>query len=537
MVAIVLAIITVFVIIAIVMIHGERKPREKPKILIDPEAKKLQIKEEIEEEQDKNKENGVPEELLSCVMVPNIDGDCPLSFLEFDDTGCCSKVKQPDTTDMYTDIYPKMGLAVLEMIGMLAFEIFLGVAFEAFILSTPHFILNSKYLTKVMVKAGAEGAKKGLKTSAGLMVKSLMTAMAKVVQSVAFKWLGRALAAIEIASFLLDVFDPSGFSAFIPNSASEATRNQILVSLMLSIPKKSYPPIFSASIIFPDVFKIATTSYMTEIMPDVMKRLQYDYSEVIMATMEKAERSSETDPFSDPIITSLITQTMDYVLNSEPVRRDTFIYNKMISIFTELGGNGENDIELHTELSTTQRYGVTITKSMAEKWNKKHNETWKKYDYTKGGGEPPPMVAIYTDKYMYLDEKNPGKYYFDPNLVEKTLTQKVALALPLGQVIQHCEATERYATYMGFATNKNVKVNPFDHGVRFNPETGTCKYTPDYCSEVGLDYQSGGITDCDYYEGQEVAEMLFGTALTRYTIQGAHEVKEWLDGAKGYLGL
>ena len=126
-----------------------------------------------------------------------------------------------------------------------------------------------------------------------------------------------------------------------------------------------------------------------------------------------------------------------------------------------------------------------------------------------------------------------------PNIdsLNQILWGKVALAFPLGQVVQHCEATERYATYMGFATNKNVMVNPFDYGVKFNSETGTCKYTPEYCARMGLEYQSGGITDCDYYEGQEVAEMLFGTALTRYAILGANDYEEFRKGVLKKIGL
>jgi hypothetical protein len=371
-----------------------------------------------------------------------------------------------------------------------------------------------------------------------LLIRSMMRGAARVVNSSIFKMAGYALAAIEVASILLDVFDPTGFSSFIPNSASKATRDQVLVNLMLSIPKESYPPIFSASIAFPDVFTIATIAYMTDIIPAVFERLYDDYGEAVMVAMEKAESDDGTDPFSDdPIIMTLITQTMEYVLNVNPVNRDTFIYNKMITIFTEMGVDGTSYIELHTELSSTLRYGITITETLAESWNETHNETWKNYDYTKNDGEPPPLVAIYTDKYLYIDEENPGRYVFDPNLIEKTLTRKVVMALPLGQVIQHCEATERYATYMGFATNENVNVNPFDYGVKFNMETGTCKYTPEYCARVGLEYQSGGITDCDYYEGQEVAEMLFGTSLTRYAITGANEIEEWGQGFKDLWGV
>ena len=537
MVAIVLSIIIVFVIIAIVVIRGERTPTKKPKILLDPEAKKLQIKDEIETQKEKNSESGVPEGLLSCSILPDTDGKCPITFLEKDDTGCCTKRKVPSGLDMMFDIYPQIAVDVLEMISMLAFEIFIGVAFEAFTIGLPVLVVNSKFLTKVAFKSVQQVAKKTFRKSVGLMTKAIMKTMSKIVMSSAYKAIGAAFAAIEIGSILLDVFDPSGFSSFIPNSASRATRDQILLQMMLSIPTASYPPIFSAFLAFPDVFKVALTSYMSEIMPDVMKRLSDDYEAVIVNALEKAEGDSGTDPFSDPIIMNILSQTMEYVAASNPVKRDTFIYNKMISIFTELGGDGTQDIELHTELSTTLRYGITITKTMAEKWNKKHNETWKKYNYTKNDGEPPPMVALYTDKYTYIDEENPGKYAFDPNFKEYSLPQKVALVFPLGQVVQHCEATERYATYMGFATNENVKVNPFDHGVRFNTETGTCKYTRDYCEKMGLDYQSGGITDCDYYEGQEVAEMLFGTALTRYSIIGANEIAEWGEGWKNLWGL
>ena len=538
MIAIVLSLIIVFVIIAIVVIRSERKPRKKPLILLDPEAKKLQIKEKIDEQQENNQENGVPDDLIVCKMLPDSDGNCPLSFLEQDDEGCCTKITPPSDIDMITDIYPQMALDILQMLGELVFEILVGEVFEAIVISAPVYLAASNALRRAAFKTiktvGRSAARVAASKATQVFAKALLKALTKVVTSTTFRAFGSALTAAAIADLLLSVFDPSGFSAFIPNSASKATRDQIYVNLMLTIPKDSYPPAFSAAVAFPDVFKIAMTSYMSDLMPEVMKRLNNDYKDVIVNAMEKAEDDDTSSPFEDPVVMSLITQSMNYVLESDPVKRDTFIYNKMISIFTEMGGEGTNDIELHTELSTSFRYGVTITESMVEKWNNKHWETWKEYNYTKSSGEPPPMVAIYTDKYMYINEDDPGKYVFDPNLIEKTLPRKVALIYPLGQVVQHCEATDRYATYMGFATNENVKVNPYDYGVRFNHKTGTCKYTPEYCARMGLDYQSGGITDCDYYEGQKVAEMIFGESLTRYSIIGANETAE---GFKKFFGI
>jgi hypothetical protein len=69
-------------------------------------------------------------------------------------------------------------------------------------------------------------------------------------------------------------------------------------------------------------------------------------------------------------------------------------------------------------------------------------------------------------------------------------------------------------------------INLYDYGVRLDPNTGTCRFTPQYCKKMGMKYDGSGDTNCKNYPGQKVAEMIFGTTVTRGAIKTANDAKK-----------
>lgn len=129
--------------------------------------------------------------------------------------------------------------------------------------------------------------------------------------------------------------------------------------------------------------------------------------------------------------------------------------------------------------------------------------------YPKGGYAP--LVALYTDTYRVVDPLNPGEKS-TPNVLEKKLPRKCALAAPLGSVVEHCLKFEKI--------NKNFS------GVTFNYETGYCDYTSQFCKAYAMKYVESK-NDCEDLPGMNFAESIFGTTVSRFTVVVANKAEDF----------
>jgi hypothetical protein len=126
------------------------------------------------------------------------------------------------------------------------------------------------------------------------------------------------------------------------------------------------------------------------------------------------------------------------------------------------------------------------------KWDKNEGENGTCIDaeaelYPEGGYNP--LVALYTDTYRVVDPTNPGEKS-TPNVIEKKLPKKCALAAPLGAVVEHCNTLHK--AY---------------EGVTFNYETGYCDYSSDFCEAYGMRYRDN---DCEIIVGNKAGEVFQG---------------------------
>tara|TARA_R110002072_G_scaffold13429_7_gene56497 strand:+ start:75 stop:596 length:522 start_codon:yes stop_codon:yes gene_type:complete len=163
-------------------------------------------------------------------------------------------------------------------------------------------------------------------------------------------------------------------------------------------------------------------------------------------------------------------------------------------------------------MSTPSRIGITLTKKGADMWNRDNYQTW--MNWNPNSKESPPLVAVHSKKYRAINIMRPGTAS-KPNMIEKTLPQATTYVMPWYTLYQICEKSRRG----GLTAATTTSINPKSYGVKFEPATGRCIFTSSYCQHFGLKYNSSGETDCELYEGQDVAESIFGKTVTRGAIK------------------
>lgn len=183
--------------------------------------------------------------------------------------------------------------------------------------------------------------------------------------------------------------------------------------------------------------------------------------------------------------------------------------------------------------------------------------------------ENPEFIPLWTKKYRQYDEdktrkameneynplkkdseealfRNPRQVTRDieeqvcevANAENTTVTRKktthFALISPLSIMVGTCEGRGDRTSgdmFVGFGVNSDsyqdfIKdrevVSPSDYGVTFDKDEGVCNYTRSYCDRFRLRHTrtGDGLTDCEMYPAQELAEMLFGTTVTRTVMLG-----------------
>ena len=124
-----------------------------------------------------------------------------------------------------------------------------------------------------------------------------------------------------------------------------------------------------------------------------------------------------------------------------------------------------------------------------------------KWDYLEGHGDTfeqqwgePPADQCKSHARNYADSNN-----LDPNTIEGRF-----------------EPNHAYKDFIKF----RARVDPKDYGVTFNPDTGVCNFTRQYCNRFGLEHRKSGdhnprINDCYMVAGSGLAELLLGTTITR----------------------
>ena len=339
---------------------------------------------------------------------------------------------------------------------------------------------------------------------------------ATTVMEVASGRAGVALLVFSMVSVAVDMIDPSGYNLFLKNGQIK-NQSDVIEYYMEKMCVESgidYPMIYPIALVFPDVFQAASVSYIATVSGDIFEKLleTVEGQNMLLRLLEGTQTEEDME---------LYTTTMVDVMNAKPVERDRYIYDEMIKL---LPREYISYISLNTNYSKTNTNGITLSKQGADWWNSKNYNNWMQDAKlgVGGGGESslpedyqPPLVALYTDKYSVVDKTDPGSST-NPNMITQTLPSKTCLALPIHNVMAHCERPKSTRTMQ-------TTIDPLAYNVKFNPDTKMCDYTNAYCKEFGLKSDNKNKDGYSYKECVEdpavkwAAEVPLGTTFTRET--------------------
>lgn len=383
--------------------------------------------------------------------------------------------------------------------------------------------LQTKINTKVSATASKAVARRTASAMAGQFAKKLALTFATKMAKAMAK-LGSPLILFELFSMALDMADPEGYNTFVSNQIIDQARDVAAVQLENEAKRtgREFPMIFPIDVAFSKAYEMhVLPAIQDEFLNDAMDRLtEYDLTVLFECLVD------ETDIPEDIAIT--IGEYVEEVMNADPTRRDDCIWRAL----TKEAHVNKRYIARYPHMSSATRVGVSLSRDGVIWWNQTHREEWFKYNdlFQKVPDMPenyaPPPVALWSKSFRRLHPTDPGTAD-EPNMVTEDIQGGfVPLYLPAGHIVSYCEK-ERDALFMGGLMgdipDANDGVDPKKFGVYFDDGTGelgipSCVYTKGYCQRMGLQHSLNipkGVSDCWKDGGQDVAESLFGTTVSR----------------------
>ena len=372
--------------------------------------------------------------------------------------------------------------------------------------------------TATAAKAGADvGAEVGTEVGASLLTKA-GELIGSFTAEVGVGPVGWAMMAVQIGSMALDILDPSGYDNYTANTVNTNLRNHILGNVQKACAAKKV--VFWKPFHIGEVYKQEFNQVWSDLISKYLKEIVLLVPVAIMRKYA-AQLQSGKNPLPEEFMLAVGDAGTKY-LSEQYETRDEYIFENM----QRLLGTRKNEIEVAADWSSAKIIGIQLSEIGANAWNEKNKESWFDHYHLFHPGDNkkylPPLVACYTDCYYVLDPKNPGTKD-KPNLIKKQREKKTCWGLPLGLVFSYCE-NKRDG---GLITHHEV--DPYDFGVRCNPDTQPCRYTTQWCYRMGLLYKNeNGITDCWEPGIQKFIEFIFGKTLTRGMIKAGVGIVKFL---------
>ena len=458
----------------------------------NPDVLEAELKKQVDEEDKK-----------SCMVNPLRNGECSPNYTL--ENGCC----YPDASAP-----PNPNAAKVELVKNLTIAVGGGMIVEAMLVAA------ATRAAGTGARAGAAGAKaaKTAVTSArvaaagvrgGAAAAKATATAGKAAMCASGGPIGLAVLVVmlifDAISIALDLTDQGGYDSQTTNSTLNKIKRIIDYETQKALEKEGieYPLLFPLGVAYPEDFGAAMDYANTQINEKYMleELLKDDALLDIVADYTGEVEANPDAELPEAFITFLSGLPMRFHLE-----RDTLLFQKL----QEILGPKSYMIELYEELSTPNRIAVTLSQRGVQEWNDQSKETWfANNDLFKQPDPPPagedPMAALYTDTY-YVYESGPSD---DPTMVPRTLPSKVAIAGFYGSLVSFCEKSRKIKS-------TSPTINPRDLGVKYQYDTGVCKLTREYCSRYGLEFKGD---DCHLRPGQGVAELIFGTVVTREFIR------------------
>ena len=496
-----------------------------------------------------------------CGFYPLTGIVCRTNFAYDEGSQCCKPVadEPPTGSEVAQDMAKTIVTAIVidqmaELILLHPDTVYKGVALIGKGLGKVAAVLAPK----ATAKASAYLARKvGMKIAGKVMAKLLakLTFMASMGPG------GAALMAFDVLSLALDFLDPRGYDLYSANSMlSQQDRLQAFIAWQMQMSMEgSWPMMMPIGGVYPAVYENFVTPmqseyYITPALGAYMDEASVEELELMM--------SPEFDtPEVQGVFQTKFADYVDEFLNADPELRDQRIFD---SLREGLPDAEKDDVFLCPWMSLPDRIGISLTKEKSEAWNESNMAVWSHWlnemngptpnKYKSADGTlnpnvdghgfplPQPPFADFSDWYYVPDEESMEKDGFKesqpPMLAIKLDGGAVSLAGNMKQMSYVMCVGQN--TREGEKGKADITIYPGKFGVEW--KMGQCHYTKEYCEEMNLSFTGGlemgsdGIGsggdwigtpgDCYMNKGQEVAEQIFGTTITREFVAWGNDIKE-----------
>ena len=383
----------------------------------------------------------------------------------------------------------------------------------------------NKMIGLSVAKAGGKVVAKNVAKRAAFAAKSIVVGIKTAFKgSVALSKaiiggpVGAALLVADVVGVVLDIKDTAGYASFIPQDTFINTKNVIdhEFAKALELEDLEFPMIYPLGELYGKPYETAIELGYAKIID------KYFVSD--MELEKNSEYKKAFDDYVDALTDSIVNETdepefpkklEDYSVKlpeDHYVERDEFIYEAMVNFI------GLANCKLYPKISSPSTIGITLTREGARKLNESNKNKWLTDDPDDENAEV-ALSATYTDKYYIYDRDAIGQTDDNPIMEEVTLPEKTVIATGYGALFSMCEKRRKLKS-------SSAAITPTSYGSYFDFENAKCIFTRDLCNRYGLKLENN---DCVFREGQEIAELIFGTTTTRASIT---EWTERLDTLK-----
>ena len=336
-----------------------------------------------------------------------------------------------------------------------------------------------KLATKLASKATPQLAKTMGKMAAkmgGKLAAAGAKLATKATASAAMGPVGWAMMAFDVVSLALDIWDPAGYNSWVSVEVHQKTRNMLESSFeeMLINEGMNYPMLAPYSYNYPNF----NEEIDVKILPTIQDKLMNEIIENLDPNII-AEFGDDEDKFNEYLIQMGDKKIAEY--------EESGLFEKQICVYFQ-----EN---YDKSVKWIDGVGCSLNEEGCNLFNE-YNESDNVPDDEK-------KTANYTNIYRIRDKNNPGDNK-KPNMIQQELPQQACIITPLSDLKKACKSS--------------VGVWNADHGL--------CDYSKAHCSNMGLKRHrmKSGIHNCVMYPGQEIAEMFFGTTVTRQYMKQFNDI-------------
>ena len=368
---------------------------------------------------------------------------------------------------------------------------------------------------KVAVSATARAAKaaRAAKRSAraakavAMGIRTAIKASKALAKAIVGGPVGAAFLVADIIGMVLDIKDTAGYKSFIPRDTFTNTKNVIDYEFgkALELEDLEFPMVYPLGQLYAKPYETA--------MELAYAKLIDKYFVSDMELEKNSEYKKAFDDYVDALVDSIVNETDDepelpkkieeYAIKIPEDRyteRDELIYEEMKNLIPL--GDLVSNTQMYPKISSPKTIGISLSEQGAKRMNEKNKPKWLNDDME-------TLAAIYTDKY-YIYESGTSD---NPVMKEMTLPEKTVLATGYGTLFSMCEKRRKLKS-------SSAAITPTNYGSYFDFENSKCVFTSSLCNRYGLKLENN---DCVMREGQEVAEIIFGTTTVRASVD------QWQD--------